>query len=55
MNIVHFILVSGEEKLINPFMRVTETPVQKHADKTDPIETMTALRTEKDTFKPKSK
>ena len=47
--------VSGEEKQINPFMRVTEEPVQKHAGKTDPIETMTALRTEKDTFKAKQK
>jgi len=41
----------SEEKLINPFMRVHEKSVQDHAKKTDPIETMRAIRKEKDNFK----
>jgi len=42
-----------EELLINPFMRVDQAPVQSHATQTDPIETMRALRAEKDNFKKK--
>ncbi|XP_017080139.1 hydroxyacylglutathione hydrolase, mitochondrial isoform X3 [Drosophila eugracilis] len=42
----------GEEKSWNPFMRVHEATVQKHAGgATDPIITMGKLRKEKDTFK----
>lgn len=41
----------GEEKSINPFMRVWEPTVQAHTGTKDPIETMAALRTEKDSFK----
>lgn len=41
----------GEEKQINPFMRVNESTVQKHAGKDTPIDTMAALRAEKDNFK----
>ncbi|KAG6462206.1 hydroxyacylglutathione hydrolase, mitochondrial isoform X2 [Manduca sexta] len=41
----------AEEKLYNPFMRVTEPSVQKHAGKQDPIEAMKAIRLEKDHFK----
>ncbi|XP_020798803.1 hydroxyacylglutathione hydrolase, mitochondrial isoform X1 [Drosophila serrata] len=42
----------GEEKSWNPFMRVHESTVQKHAGgATDPIVTMGKLRKEKDTFK----
>ncbi|XP_052848854.1 hydroxyacylglutathione hydrolase, mitochondrial isoform X1 [Drosophila gunungcola] len=42
----------GEEKSWNPFMRVHEATVQKHAGgATDPIVTMGKLRKEKDTFK----
>lgn len=41
----------GEEKLYNPFMRVTELAVQNHTGKNDPIDTMKAIRLEKDTFK----
>ncbi|XP_059096873.1 hydroxyacylglutathione hydrolase, mitochondrial-like [Tigriopus californicus] len=41
----------GEEKQINPFMRVNEPTVQTHAGKDTPIETMAALRAEKDNFK----
>lgn len=41
----------GEEKLINPFMRVKEKTVQSHAREVDPILTMAAIRKEKDTFK----
>jgi len=41
----------GEEKQINPFMRVNEAPVQAHAGKTDAVETMAAIRGEKDNFK----
>lgn len=40
-----------EEKEFNPFMRVHEPSVQAHTNTTDPIETMKALRTEKDSFK----
>lgn len=40
----------AEEKQINPFMRVTEAAVQKHAGKTDAVETMAAIRKEKDNF-----
>ncbi|XP_045497605.1 hydroxyacylglutathione hydrolase, mitochondrial isoform X1 [Colias croceus] len=40
-----------EEKLYNPFMRVTQGPVMKHVNKVDPIETMKAIRLEKDNFK----
>ncbi|KAL7731883.1 hypothetical protein ACLKA6_017457 [Drosophila palustris] len=42
----------GEEKTWNPFMRVNETTVQKHAGgETNPIVTMGMLRKEKDNFK----
>ena len=41
----------SDEKKINPFMRVYEPSVQSHAKETDPIATMKALRTEKDSFK----
>ncbi|KZS12396.1 hydroxyacylglutathione hydrolase, mitochondrial isoform X1 [Daphnia magna] len=41
----------SEEKLFNPFMRVNELTVQRHAKQNDPIETMKILRTEKDSFK----
>ncbi|XP_037722195.1 hydroxyacylglutathione hydrolase, mitochondrial isoform X1 [Drosophila subpulchrella] len=42
----------GEEKSWNPFMRVHEATVQKHAGgATDPIVTMGKLRKEKDNFK----
>lgn len=43
----------SEEKLINPFMRVHEKPVQDHAGKTDGIEVMGYIRREKDSFKAK--
>ncbi|XP_026487167.2 hydroxyacylglutathione hydrolase, mitochondrial isoform X1 [Vanessa tameamea] len=41
----------SEEKLYNPFMRVTEESVMKHAKKNDAVETMRAIRLEKDHFK----
>uniref|UniRef100_A0A034VUA7 hydroxyacylglutathione hydrolase n=2 Tax=Bactrocera dorsalis TaxID=27457 RepID=A0A034VUA7_BACDO len=41
----------GEEKSWNPFMRVHEPNVQKHAREQDPIKTMGSLRKEKDNFK----
>ncbi|XP_031641216.1 hydroxyacylglutathione hydrolase, mitochondrial isoform X2 [Contarinia nasturtii] len=41
----------GEEKLINPFMRVNQVSVQQHTGKTDEISTMAAIRKEKDNFK----
>nr|XP_022916686.1 hydroxyacylglutathione hydrolase, mitochondrial isoform X1 [Onthophagus taurus] len=41
----------GDEKKINPFMRVTEPSVQQHAGTGDAIETMRLIRKEKDTFK----
>lgn len=40
-----------EEFLYNPFLRVTEEPVQKFTGKTDPVEVLRTLRTEKDNFK----
>lgn len=40
-----------EEKLINPFMRVEEDSVQKHAGRSDPISTMEVIRKEKDDFR----
>ncbi|CAH2036903.1 unnamed protein product, partial [Iphiclides podalirius] len=41
----------AEEKSYNPFMRVMQPSVMKHANKNDPIETMKAIRLEKDNFK----
>lgn len=41
----------GEEKKINPFMRVNTPTVQQHAGKSDEISTMAAIRKEKDNFK----
>jgi len=43
----------AEEWLINPFIRVGEATVQAHVGETDPVETMRAVRAEKDTFKQK--
>ncbi|XP_075021613.1 hydroxyacylglutathione hydrolase-like protein isoform X3 [Calonectris borealis] len=40
-----------EEFLYNPFLRVTEEPLQKFTGKTDPVEVLRTLRTEKDNFK----
>lgn len=40
-----------EEKNINPFMRVSSASVQAHTGTSDPVETMAALRGEKDSFK----
>ncbi|CAH0564853.1 unnamed protein product [Brassicogethes aeneus] len=40
-----------EEKQINPFMRVMEKSVQNHVNLKDPVETMRAIRKEKDNFK----
>lgn len=41
----------GEEKKINPFMRVNEPSVQSHAGLSDGVATMAQIRKEKDTFK----
>ncbi|CAB3370917.1 Hypothetical predicted protein [Cloeon dipterum] len=43
----------GEEKKINPFMRVNVASVQQHAEQADEISTMGAIRIEKDNFKAK--
>ncbi|NXG68581.1 HAGHL protein, partial [Baryphthengus martii] len=40
-----------EEFLYNPFLRVTEESLQKFTGKTDPVEVLRTLRTEKDNFK----
>jgi hydroxyacylglutathione hydrolase len=40
----------AEELAINPFMRVREPSVQSHTGKSDPVEVMGALRSEKDNF-----
>jgi hypothetical protein len=42
---------SGEEKLINPFMRVHESAVQQHAGQNEAVATMGFIRREKDNFK----
>lgn len=41
-----------DEKKYNPFMRVHEPSVQRHAATSDPVATMAFLRREKDNFKP---
>lgn len=41
----------GEEKLYNPFLRTSVPQVQQHTKQKDPIDTMRALRAEKDNFK----
>lgn len=41
----------AQEKLHNPFMRVGEASVQKAAGKTDGVEVMAAIRSQKDNFK----
>lgn len=43
----------GEEKLYNPFMRTSQPVVQRHVQKTNPIDVMEAIRKDKDNFKPK--
>lgn len=44
----------GEEKSINPFMRVEEDAVQSHTKTPgDAVATMAAIRKEKDGFQPK--
>ncbi|XP_059144693.1 hydroxyacylglutathione hydrolase, mitochondrial-like [Physella acuta] len=40
-----------DELLFNPFMRVRESSVQKHVEKSDPVQTMGALRAAKDVFR----
>ena len=47
-----FFSLEGEEKQINPFMRVNEGSVQKHAKTSEGIDTMRAIRAEKDGFRP---
>lgn len=41
----------GDEKRINPFMRVNQASVQRYAGKSDEISTMAQIRKEKDNFK----
>ncbi|KAK3102459.1 hypothetical protein FSP39_011517 [Pinctada imbricata] len=41
----------SEEMMLNPFMRVKVDSVQRHAGKSDPINTMAFLRNEKNNFK----
>jgi hydroxyacylglutathione hydrolase len=43
----------ADEKKYNPFMRVNEPSVRMHANQTDGVSTMGALRQEKDNFKSK--
>lgn len=40
----------GEEKLINPFMRVLQPSVQRFAGTTDGVATMAFIRSAKDSF-----
>lgn len=44
----------GQEKLLNPFMRVNEPSLQRRAGASNAIETMACLRKEKDNFRPKA-
>lgn len=44
----------AEERSFNPFMRVGEASVHKHAKLDDPVSTMAFLRKEKDHFRPKA-
>ncbi|GMT16787.1 hypothetical protein PFISCL1PPCAC_8084, partial [Pristionchus fissidentatus] len=44
----------GEEKRINPFMRVMEKSVQKFVGSVDGVTVMTKLREEKNNFRPKA-
>lgn len=41
----------GEEKKINPFMRVNQPSVQKHTKTSEGVATMASIRKEKDSFK----
>lgn len=41
----------GDEKKINPFMRVNVESVQRHAGQNEGVATMASIRKEKDTFK----
>lgn len=41
----------ADEKQTNPFMRVCEASVMNHVHQSDPINTMDAIRKEKDCFK----
>jgi len=44
----------GEEKAFNPFVRVTQPSVQRHAKREgDEVATMKVIRAEKDDFKAK--
>ena len=45
-------LISGEEKQINPFMRVSQPDVRKLSEKDNDVDTMTFVRALKDNFKP---
>lgn len=42
----------GEEKKINPFMRLNKSQVQKYTGETDEVEVMTVLRHRKNEFQP---
>jgi hydroxyacylglutathione hydrolase len=48
---INLLWPSGEEKRINPFMRVQESTVQQHAGQNEAIATMGFIRREKDSFK----
>ena len=43
--------ISGEEKEINPFMRVSQPDVRKLSEKDNDIDAMTFVRALKDNFK----
>ena len=50
----YLFVILGLEKLINPFMRVDKETVRAHAGgMTSNVETMRAIRAEKDNFKAK--
>jgi hydroxyacylglutathione hydrolase len=51
VNLLQVLWSAGEEKLINPFMRVHESTVQQHAGQNEATATMGFIRREKDNFK----
>lgn len=46
-----YLCVTGEEKKINPFMRVNYDSVKGYAKADDAVKTMTFVRKQKDSFK----
>ena len=50
---MELLIILGDEKQINPFMRVNQPGVQKLSQKDNDVDVMTFVRSLKDDFKPK--